>query len=247
MPGRVARNHGRKALLGVVAALALTSVPAVAQQPPGAPSPAVSPPAGTLPGGGGSADLRIDLDVDHRGSDLEDDGSARFDATVVNNGPGVARDVQVVVSTPKEFNLNEVNHEAECEHNPGDEGRMVCRYGDLAPGAELRLRFRGDFHGDGRSWTHVFVRSASMDPDPGNNHAREEVTVEKEESQDDDFDGDRVTGEFTLRDPDEPVHSADAVEPPSVGGDFEIDARSGPNGEDARGRYSVRIHSPNAR
>lgn len=59
---------------------------------------------------------------------------------------------------------------------------MVCSYGDLAPGAEIVLRFRGQFRDDEDSRTHVFVESLTPDPDPSNNHDRQGVSTHENES-----------------------------------------------------------------
>jgi len=39
----------------------------------------------------------------------------------------------VIVSTPEEFDLDDINKEIECATHPEQESRMVCRFGDMAP------------------------------------------------------------------------------------------------------------------
>ena len=146
------------------------------QKPPtGNQPPAGQPPTGQQPPpGAGNADLSIELKgPDHDGSQLDEGERAIYEARIVNHGPGTARGVQVTVGPPGDFDLDEVNHEGECQTNPGGQGRMVCSYGDLPAGAELVLKFRGAFRHDGHTRTHVYVESLTADPDPSNNHDRQ--------------------------------------------------------------------------
>ena len=161
-----------------------------AQAPPGGQPPAgqqpptgSTPPPGGQPPGAQNADLSIELrEAKGAGSEIHEGERVRYDTRVVNHGPGIARGVQVVVSSSEDFDLDEVNHEGECQTNPGGEGRMVCSYGDLAPGAELVLKFRGQFRDKaGRTRTHVYVAGLSPDPDPTNNHDRQGSRVNENE------------------------------------------------------------------
>jgi len=150
------------------------------EQPPKGPTPPSGPPQ---PPGAQNADLSIELrEAKRAGSEIHEGERVRYDTRVVNHGPGIARGVQVVVSNSEDFDLDEVNHEGECQTNPGGEGRMVCSYGDLAPGAELVLKFRGQFRDKaGRTRTHVYVAGLSPDPDPTNNHDRQGSRVNENE------------------------------------------------------------------
>jgi len=146
------------------------------QKPPtGNQPPAGQPPTGQQPPpGAGNADLSIELKgPDHDGSQLDEGERAIYEARIVNHGPGTARGVQATVGPPGDFDLDEVNHEGECQTNPGGQGRMVCSYGDLPAGAELVLKFRGAFRHDGHTRTRVYVESLTADPDPSNNHDRQ--------------------------------------------------------------------------
>ena len=145
------------------------------QKPPtGNQPPAGQPPTGQQPPGAGNADLSIELKgPDHDGSQLDEGERTIYEARIVNHGPGTARGVQATVGSPGDFDLDEVNHEGECQTNPDGQGRMVCSYGDLPAGAELVLKFRGAFRHDGHTRTRVYVESLTADPDPSNNHDRQ--------------------------------------------------------------------------
>ncbi len=173
------------AYLLAAAALSLASAQvAGAQQPaPASPPPGAGPP-GTTPPVVQNADLSVRLKDEGGGSRLEEGERLTYTAHIVNNGPGTARNVQLVVSTPDKFDLDEVNQEGECQTNPGGEGRMVCSYGDLAPGAEISLKFRGQFRHDEDFRTHVFVESVTPDPDPSNNRDRQGSSVHENEGGD---------------------------------------------------------------
>jgi len=180
------------AYLLAAAALSLASAQvAGAQQPaPASPPPGAGPP-GTTPPVVQNADLSVRLEDEGGGSRLEEGERQIYTAHIVNNGPGTARNVQLVVSTPEEFDLDEVNQEGECQTNPGGEGRMVCSYGDLAPGAEISLKFRGQFRDDEGFRTHVFVESVTPDPDPSNNSDRQGSSVHENEGGDQGPNGDQ--------------------------------------------------------
>ena len=180
------------AYLLAAAALSLASAQvAGAQQPaPASPPPGAGPP-GTTPPVVQNADLSVRLEDEGGGSRLEEGERQIYTAHIVNNGPGTARNVQLVISTPEEFNLDEVNQEGECQTNPGGEGRMVCSYGDLAPGAEISLKFRGQFRDDEDFRTHVFVESVTPDPDPSNNRDRQGSSVHENEGGDQGPNGDQ--------------------------------------------------------
>ena len=180
------------AYLLAAAALSLASAQvAGAQQPaPASPPPGAGPP-GTTPPVVQNADLSVRLEDEGGGSRLEEGERQIYTAHIVNNGPGTARNVQLVASTPDEFDLDEVNQEGECQTNPGGEGRMVCSYGDLAPGAEISLKFRGQFRDDEGFRTHVFVESVTPDPDPSNNSDRQGSSVHENEGGDQGPNGDQ--------------------------------------------------------
>jgi hypothetical protein len=143
------------------------------------------------PGGGGppgiarppvqSADLEIALDGEGEGSKVEEGENYDWEALVKNHGPGVARDVKIIVSTPHAFDLDKVNHDGECETNPEGEGRMVCSFGDLSAGAQIELKFSGEFRQDRRFRTHVFVESTTPDSDPTNNNDKQRFKVHENE------------------------------------------------------------------
>ena len=180
------------AYLLAAAALSLASAQvAGAQQPaPASPPPGAGPP-GTTPPVVQNADLSVRLKDEGGGSRLEEGERLTYTAHIVNNGPGTARNVQLVISTPEEFDLDEVNQEGECQTNPGGEGRMVCSYGDLAPGAEISLKFRGQFRDDEDFRTHVFLESVTPDPDPSNNRDRQGSSVHENEGGDQGPNGDQ--------------------------------------------------------
>jgi len=166
---------GRYSLAAAALTVALASAQVAAAQ---APAP-VGPPAPQQ-----SADLSLTLDRD---SSSADEGERfLYEAHLVNNGPGTARDVAIVVGTPEEFDLDDTNTPNECMTNPGEEGRMVCRYGDLAPGAELTLKFRGQFRDNGNARTHVSASSTTPDPNPDNNRpGGERTNVQENENEND--------------------------------------------------------------
>jgi len=176
-------------VLAVVAVMLMSAQGAAAQDqkpPPGDQPPATGqpPPAGppAPPAPQQSADLSLTLDRD---SSSADEGERfLYEAHLVNNGPGTARDVAIVVGTPEEFDLDDTNTPNECMTNPGEEGRMVCRYGDLAPGAELTLKFRGQFRDNGNARTHVSASSTTPDPNPDNNRPGGERTNVQENEND---------------------------------------------------------------
>lgn len=87
----------------------------------------------------------------------------------------------MIVSTPEEFDLDDTNKEVECATHPEQEGRMVCRFGDMAPGEEGRLNFRGEYRDHGAMRTHVSVESLTDDPVLGNNRDDERVSVHENE------------------------------------------------------------------
>ncbi len=58
---------------------------------------------------------------------------------------------------------------------------MVCSFGDLSPGAQIELKFSGQFRQDKRFRTHVFVESTTPDSDPTNNNDRQRFKVHENE------------------------------------------------------------------
>jgi Ca2+-binding RTX toxin-like protein len=127
-----------------------------------------------------SADVRVNIDNPRStGSALLEGDRVFYAVDLINKGPTVARDVRLVVDTPRGFNLNEVNQEAECQSNDGDEGRMTCHYAVLAPGVGIDLRFRGAYRGDGGNRVHVYAASATPDPNLANNHDSQRVRVQE--------------------------------------------------------------------
>jgi len=155
-----------------LAGLALLSVPgAFAQAPPGG-APGQPPPP-----------VDLSISVSGGGSRAEEHDSQVFEVVVTNPGPGTALNVQVIISTPDEFDLDDTTDAAECATHPFGQGRMVCTYPALPPG-ELRLRFRGEFNNSGNATTRVFVESLNPDPDPSNNGADDGGTRVRDEDRD---------------------------------------------------------------
>jgi len=201
-----------------------------AQQPPGGQPPPTGnqPPTGSQPPPGAQPPQGADLSTELRnaedvGSRLDEGERVTYEAHVVNHGPGTARGVKVIVSTSEDFDLDEVNHEGECQTNPGEEGRMVCSYGDLPPGTELRLKFRGAFRDRaGHTRTNVYVEGLSSDPDPTNNHNRQGERVHDNAPAEDfpnapaeDFPDGPCAGTLTLSgglDPEDPIAVDDDLE-----------------------------------
>jgi len=180
----ISLKGGRYSLAAAALTVALASAQVAAAQ---APAP-VGPPAPQQ-----SADLSLTLDRD---SSSADEGERfLYEAHLVNNGPGTARDVAIVVGTPEEFDLDDTNTPNECMTNPGEEGRMVCRYGDLAPGAELTLKFRGQFRDNGNARTHVSASSTTPDPNPDNNRPGGERTNVQENENENENDGPAKPGQ----------------------------------------------------
>ncbi len=179
----ISLKGGRYSLAAAALTVALASAQVAAAQ---APAP-VGPPAPQ------PADLSLTLD--REGSSADEGERFLYEAHLVNNGPGIARDVAIVVGTPEEFDLDDTNTPNECMTNPGEEGRMVCRYGDLAPGAELTLKFRGQFRDNGNARTHVSASSTTPDPNPDNNRPGGERTNVQENENENENDGPAKPGQ----------------------------------------------------
>ena len=148
---------------------------------------------GTTPPGAqpvAAADLSVSLSGE--GTRLEENDTYKLEALVTNGGPGTARDVKLFLSIPDEYDLDDVSMDAECRTDPGQEGRMVCHLGTMAPSTQVAIKIRGEFHDAGDTTTHAWVEGLVAappaqpgaqvggpggDPDMSNNQASQHVDV----------------------------------------------------------------------